>query len=199
MNMMAIRIIIINEFDSSLIKTRRVEPYLYYGTDLNTLILHSFLLFIRSLVWNKSRTSQWKIDFYDSVYKIYDKDGNLAGYLFPNYPQIREEIEDSVTLELANSHSPVAGGRRMLPMLRLDLFDIEEGQTLDEVIDKLAYNMKKAKEWQDWCISNKDKYDILAYQVHTAREDKQMLSILLNLGSQFTLGQKRLQAFLRQF
>jgi hypothetical protein len=148
------------------------------------------------LFGRKSRTSQWKIDFYDSVYKIYDKDGNLAGYLFPNYPQIREEIEDSVTLELANSHSPVAGGRLMVPMLRLNLFDIEEGQTLDEVIDKLAYNMKKAKEWQDWCISNKDKYDILEYQVHTAREDKQMLSILLDLGSQFTLGTKEVASFL---
>ena len=84
----------------------------------------------------------------------------------------------------------------MLPMLRLNLFDIEEGQTLDEVIDKLAYNMKKAKEWQDWCISNKDKYDILEYQVHTAREDKQMLSILLDLGSQFTLGTKEVASFL---
>ena len=34
MNMMAIRIIIINEFDSSLIKTRRVEPYLLLSTRL---------------------------------------------------------------------------------------------------------------------------------------------------------------------
>ena len=144
----------------------------------------------------KIRTSQWKIDFYDSVYKIYDKDGNLAGYLFPNYPNIPEEIEDSVTLELANSHSTVAGGRLMLPMLRLNLFDIEEGQSLDEVIDKLAHNLKKAKEWQDWCISNKDKYGILEYQVHTAREDKQMLSILLDLGSQFTLGTKEVGRFL---
>jgi hypothetical protein len=148
------------------------------------------------LFGRKSRTSQWKIDFYDSVYKIYDKNGNLAGYLFPNYPKISEEIEDSVTLELANSHSPVAGGRLMLPMLRLNLFDIEEGQSLDEVIDKLTYNMKKAKEWQDWCISNKDKYDILEYQVHTAREDKQMLSILLDLGSQFTLGTEAVANFL---
>jgi hypothetical protein len=148
------------------------------------------------LFGRKSRTSQWKIDFYDSVYKIYDKGGNLAGYLFPNYPKISEEIEDSVTLELANSRSPVAGGRLMLPMLRLNLFDIEEGQSLDEVIDKLAYNMKKAKEWQGWCISNKDKYDILEYQVHTAREDKQMLSILLDLGSQFTLGTEGVANFL---
>jgi hypothetical protein len=148
------------------------------------------------LFGRKSRTSQWKIDFYDSVYKIYDKDGNLAGYLFPNYPKISEAIEDSVTLELANSRSPVAGGRLMLPMLRLNLFDIEEGQSLDEVIDKLDYNMKKAKEWQDWCISNMDKYDILEYQVHTAREDKQMLSILLDLGSQFTLGTKEVANFL---
>lgn len=84
----------------------------------------------------------------------------------------------------------------MLPMLRLNLFDIEEGQSLGEVIDKLAYNIKKAKKWQDWCVSNKDKYDILEYEVHTAREDKQMLSILLALGSQFTLGTKEVASFL---
>ena len=34
MNMMAIRIIIINEFDSSLIITRRIEPYLLLSTRL---------------------------------------------------------------------------------------------------------------------------------------------------------------------
>ena len=98
----------------------------------------------------KSRTSQWKIDFYDSVYKIYDKGGNLAGYLFPNYPKIPEENEDSVTLKLTNSPQSVTGGRLLLPMVKLDLFDIEEGQSLDDVIDKLAYNLQKAKEWRDW-------------------------------------------------
>ena len=36
----------------------------------------------------------------------------------------------------------------------------------------------------------------LEYQVHTAREDKQMLSILLDLGSQFTLGTKEVASFL---
>ena len=143
-----------------------------------------------------SRTSQWKIDFYDSVYKIYDKGGNLAGYLFPNDPKIPEQDEDSITLELSKSHSAVTGGRLMLPMVKLNLLDIEEGQSLDDVIDKLAYNIKRAKEWQDWCASNKDKYDILEYQVYTAREDKQMLSIVLDLGSQFTLGTKEVASFL---
>lgn len=84
----------------------------------------------------------------------------------------------------------------MLPMVKLNLLDIEEGQSLDDVIAKLAYNIKKAKEWQDWCVSNKDKYDILEYQVHTAREDKQMLSIVIDLGSQFTLGTKEVARFL---
>ncbi len=101
-------------------------------------------------------SSQWKIDFYDSVYKIYDKGGNLAGYLFPNYPKIHEE--DSVTLKLTNSHSAVTGGRLLLPMVKLDLLDIEEGQSLGDIIDKLVYNIQKAKEWQEWCASNKVRY-----------------------------------------
>ena len=42
----------------------------------------------------------------------------------------------------------------------------------------------------------RDQYDIIEYWVRTAREDKQMLSIVLDLGSQFTLGTKEVAGFL---
>jgi hypothetical protein len=142
------------------------------------------------------RTSHWKVDFYDSVYKIYDHDANLAGYLFPNYPVLDEENQDSMALNLAKSHSVVHGGRVMLPMVKLNLLDIDEGQQLDDVIANLDYNTKKARDWKDWCDSNKDKFDIRGCRVYTAREDRQMLSILLYLGSDFALGTKEVASFL---
>lgn len=143
----------------------------------------------------KNKTSRWKIDFYDSVYKIYDKDGNLAGYFFPNYPNIRTN-KDSEALKLAKSHSVVTGGRLMLPMVRLDLPDIEKGQSLEDVIGNFASSIDRAREWKEWCESNKVKYHIQEYQVYTAREDKLMLSIIFKLSSQFMLGTKEVSIFL---
>ena len=142
------------------------------------------------------RSSHWKIDFYDSVYKIYDNNANLAGYLFPHYPEFDEENQDSMALKLANSHSVVHGGRVMLPMVKLNVLDIDEGQRLDDVIANLDYNIKKAREWKEWCDSNKNKFEIRGYRVYTAREDRQMLSILLDLDSHFALGTKEVASFL---
>lgn len=45
---------------------------------------------VNFLFGRKNKKSRWKIDFYDSIYKIYDKDGNLAEYFFSNYPKIRQ-------------------------------------------------------------------------------------------------------------
>lgn len=146
----------------------------------------------------KNKKSSWKIDFYDSVYKIYDKDGNLAGYFFPNYPKIRTD-RDSEALKLAKSHSVAAGGRLMLPLVRIGLPDIETGQSLEDVIGNFASSIERVREWKEWYESNKVKYHIQEYQVYTAREDKQMLSIVFKLSSQFMLGTKEVSIFLAPF
>ena len=138
----------------------------------------------------------WKVEFYDSVYKIYDRDNNLTGYLFPYYPKSQEINEDTAIMKLHNSHSVVNGASLMLPMIKLDLLDIEEGQSLDTVLEHLTNNIEKAKEWKGWYLSNKDKYDVLECMVYTAREDRQMLSIVLDLRSEFTLGTKEVANFI---
>lgn len=137
----------------------------------------------------------WKVEFYDSVYKIYDRDNNLTGYLFPHYPKLEEINEDIAIMKLHNSHSVVIGASLMLPMIKLDLLDIEEGQSLDTVLEHLTDNIEKAKEWRGWYLSNKDKYNVLECMVYTAREDRQMLSIVLDLRSEFTLGTKEVTNF----
>lgn len=147
------------------------------------------------LFGRKNKPSSWKVDFYDSVYKIYDKDGNLAGYFFPNYPKVQAN-RDSEALKMAKSHSIVSGGSLMLPLVRLDLPDLEEGQNLEDLIGNFASSIDRVKEWKEWYESNTVKYHIQGYQVYTAREDKQMLSIVFNLDSQFALGTKEVSIFL---
>jgi hypothetical protein len=138
----------------------------------------------------------WKVEFYDSVYKIYDRNNNLTGYFFPHYPKSSEINEDTVIMNLHNSHSVVNGASLMLPMIKLDLLDIEEGQSLDTVLKHLTDNIEKAKEWRGWYLSNKDKYNVLECMVYTAREDRQMLSIVLDLRSEFSLGTKEVTNFI---
>ena len=37
--------------------------------------------------------SKWKIEYYDTVYKVYDWNKNLAGYFFPEYRMVKYDDE----------------------------------------------------------------------------------------------------------
>jgi len=87
----------------------------------------------------------------------------------------------------------------MLPMVRIDVPDIENGQSLEDVIGNFASSIERVRAWKEWYESNKVKYHIQEYQVYTAREDKQMLSIVFKLSSQFMLGTKEVSTFLAPF
>jgi hypothetical protein len=64
------------------------------------------------------------------------------------------------------------------------------------LIGNFGSSIDRVKEWRQWYQSNTVKYRIQGYQVYTAREDKQMLSIVLYLDSQFALGTKEVSNFL---
>ena len=139
----------------------------------------------------------WKIEYEDSVYKIYDKNNDLTGYFFPSYPLSDSELDDdSLILKLVDSHTTVFGGRLLLPMLKLNILDVEEGQNLANIINQLSFNIKRAEEWKNWYLSNKERYKISKCLAYTAREDRQMLSIVMSLGLEFTLGTKEILIFL---
>jgi hypothetical protein len=84
----------------------------------------------------------------------------------------------------------------LLPMLKLNILDVEEGQNLDNIINQLSFNFKRAEEWKNWYHSNKERYKISKCLAYTAREDRQMLSIVMSLGLEFTLGTKEILIFL---
>lgn len=137
----------------------------------------------------KSNSPQWKMDYEDSVYKIYNKNNDLICHFFPNYPLNDSNLDnDSFILGLVDSHATVFGGRLLLPLLRLNILDVEEGQNLKNIIDQISLSVKRAQEWRNWYISNKKRYEISRCVAYTGREDRQMLSIVLSLGSKFTLG-----------
>ena len=158
---------------------------------------------------NRTNIFKWKFEYDDTIYKIYDRNNNLAGYFFPNYDSIekhvgtknrsnghqQEEEEDEVIEEMNKIHGNVVGGNLMIPMLRLNLLDIEKGKTkmnLNYTIDALEENLHRAKQWKQWLEQNSAEFKVVGNAVYTAREDRNMLTLVLGLDSNIILGEKEI-------
>lgn len=157
---------------------------------------------------NRTNVFKWKFEYEDTIYKIYDWNNNLAGYFFPNYDSMKkrtknpsdehrqeEEEEDEVIEEMNKLHEDVVGGNIMIPMLRLNLLDIEREKAkmnLNYTIDALEDNLHRAKQWKQWLEQNSAEYNVFGNAVYTAREDRNMLSLVLGIKSNITLGEKEI-------
>jgi hypothetical protein len=141
---------------------------------------------------NKER---WKMEYEDTLYKVYDWDKNLAGYFFPKYDLIQpsedSSYEEEIIEKLNKSHEKVIGGDLMIPMIKLNLFDKEEAIDLDYAIGSLEENLQRTRAWKQWLQQNHKEFEIIGDAVYTAREDRNMLSIVLRIESAITLGEKQ--------
>jgi hypothetical protein len=78
-------------------------------------------------------------------------------------------------------------------MLRLNLLDNEarkEGMDLNYAILELQENLHRAKQWKQWLDQNTSEFRIVNNAVYTAREDRNMLSLVLGINSDIMLGEK---------
>ena len=142
-------------------------------------------------------SGKWKTEYGDTLYKVYDWDGNLAGYFFPQYGDIEpEDREDEIIDELNRTHSDVQEATLLLPMVKLNLLDKHEGMDIDLVISSLEENTERAGNWKKWLRDNAKFFKIIAAAVYTAREDRNMLSIALGFVTTIKLGEKEVRNFL---
>jgi hypothetical protein len=149
---------------------------------------------------NKSKKKlKWKADYENSLYKIYDWDKKLAGYFFPKYTVESDEPnegkddndipDDEFTEKLNKSKASVSGGNLLVPMLKLNLLDMQDGIDLDYTIESLETNLERTKLWKRWIADNHLEFCIVGSGVYTAREDRNMLSIVLGIDSDLILGE----------
>ena len=160
-----------------------------------------------------NKKSKWKVEYDYKIYKIYDSDKKLAGYFFPQYNSLlrqdssckqqheeeeeeEEENEDELIERMNKAHDKIMGGNLMVPMLRLSLLDNTEGVDLDCTIESLDGNLQRAKQWKEWLGANYREFGISTVAVYTAREDRNMLSIVLGINLEMMLGEKELQIYL---
>jgi hypothetical protein len=94
------------------------------------------------------------------------------------------------------AHDKIRGGNLMVPMLRLNLLDNTEGVDLDYIIETLDVNLQRAKVWKEWLETNHREFAISGAAIYTAREDRNMLSIVLGIDLEMMLGEKELEIYL---
>ena len=140
---------------------------------------------------SQNKRSKWKMEYEDTIYKIYDWNKNLTAYFFPNYNLVEDsENEDEIIEKLNQSHQNVRGGNILLPLIKLNLLDNEERIDLDYTIVALEQKHKRTKVWREWLLQNDRKFAITGNAVFTSREDREMLSIALVIDSNIILGEK---------
>ncbi len=140
---------------------------------------------------------KWKVEYDYTYYKVYDGNGGLAAYFFPEYGSIvPEEKEDEVLEQMNKNHESVSEGTLLVPMAKLDLLDHEKGIDIDYAIGSLEANLERSKAWKAWAAKNSKEFSIFGSSVHTAREDRNMLSIALGLEGKITLGEREVKEFL---
>lgn len=148
----------------------------------------------RSQMFSKgNKKSKWKMDYDDTIYKIYDWNGNLAAYFFPNY-ELEEtaDIDDEIIEKLNKQHESVRGGNLLFPMAKLNVLDKEKALSLDYTILALEQCLQRVKIWKEWILNNHIKFEITGSGVHTSREDREMLSIAIGIRSDIILGEKEI-------
>jgi hypothetical protein len=140
----------------------------------------------------ENKKKKWKMEYEDTLYKVYDWDKNLAGYFFPKYHLIQppKDSDEEIIEKLNKSHEKVMGGNLMIPMIKLNLLDEEEAMDLDYTIGALEENLQRTRLWKQWLQQNHEEFEITGDAVYTAREDRNMLSIVLRIESAIILGEK---------
>ena len=66
-----------------------------------------------------------------------------------------------------------------------------------ELVDRVAIvaleqNLGRTKLWKEWLLRNSRKFAIIGNAVFTSREDREMLSIALEIDSNIILGEKQI-------
>jgi len=140
-----------------------------------------------------NKKSKWKVDYDDTIYKIYDWNGNLTAYFFPNY-ELEEtaDAEDEIIEKLNKQHETVRGGNLLFPMAKLNVLDKEKAMSMDYTISALEQCLQRIKIWKEWLLNNHIKFEITGSGVHTSREDREMLSIAIRIRSEIILGEKEI-------
>ena len=142
-------------------------------------------------MFRKKGKRNWKCEYDDTIYKIYDWDDNLAGYFYPLYNIMgkNEMEEEEIIVKMNEKKEKLSGGHLMIPFLKLNLLDIDY-LTMDETISNLQNSIQRAITWKKWIEDNRNKFNLSNSLICTSREDRNLLAVLFEINKEIILDEK---------
>ena len=116
----------------------------------------------------------WKLDFEDGYYRIFDSSKLITGYFDPDYGALSAaENQEDVILSKIKNHDKISGGMIMIPLVKFKLFDTDLNTTISEVEQNVSRVYTHLQKWNDFLstINNKSHF------VGISHTDRDMLTM----------------------
>ncbi|WP_067958508.1 hypothetical protein [Nitrosopumilus sp. Nsub] len=116
----------------------------------------------------------WKLDFEDGYYRIFDSSKLITGYFDPDYGDLSlSKNPDDVILSKIQNHEKISGGMIMIPLVKFRLFDTDLNTTLSNVQQNVSRVSTHLQKW-DSLLS---KINNSSHFIGISHTDQDMLTI----------------------
>jgi hypothetical protein len=116
----------------------------------------------------------WKLDFEDGYYRIFDSSKLITGYFDPDYGNLSssENSEDLILSKIKN-HDKISGGMIMIPLVKFKLFDTDLNTNLSNVQQNVSRVSEHLRKWANFL----SKINNSSHFVGISHTDQDMLTI----------------------
>ena len=116
----------------------------------------------------------WKLDFEDGYYRIFDSSKLITGYFDPDYGDLSSfENPEEVILSKIKQHEKISGGMIMIPLVKFRLFDTDLNTTLSNVQRNVSRVSEHLQKWNSFL----SKINNSSHFIGISHTDQDMLTI----------------------
>ena len=93
----------------------------------------------------------WKLDFEDGYYRIFDSSKLITGYFDPDCGDLSSsENPEDVILSKIKNHDKISGGMIMIPLVKFKLFDTDLNTNLSNVQQNVSRVSEHLQKWDNF-------------------------------------------------
>ena len=116
----------------------------------------------------------WKLDFEDGYYRIFDSSKLITGYFDPDYGDLSSfNNPEEVILSKIKQHEKISGGMIMIPLVKFRLFDTDLNTTLSNVQQNVSRVSEHLQKWDSFLT----KINTSSHFIGISHTDQDMLTI----------------------
>ena len=116
----------------------------------------------------------WKLDFEDGYYRIFDSSKLITGYFDPDYGDLSSfKNPEEVILSKIKQHEKISGGMIMVPLVKFRLFDTDLNTTLSNVQQNVSRVSEHLQKWDSFLT----KINTSSHFIGISHTDQDMLTI----------------------